>query len=108
MTSEVWQTWNPLRAPSGWWQTGTPIVGGAPTTAECTQGSPCSFDELLTEYPDLAISPITNQVQGQPIGGGIRLKAGGGWGNWTGNVDSLAIAVDVGGVNATSTYDFEP
>jgi len=36
------------------------------------------------------------------------LKAGGGWSpGFTGNVDSLTVAVDVGGVNGTVTYDLE-
>jgi hypothetical protein len=36
------------------------------------------------------------------------LKAGGGWSpGFVGNVDSLTVAVDVGGVNGTVTYDFE-
>ncbi len=26
VTNETWQTWNPLTAPSGWWQTGNAIV----------------------------------------------------------------------------------
>jgi len=109
VTSEVWQTWNPLTAPSGWWQTGTPIVGGGPVAQACTPGDPCSFAELLAAYPDAAIRPITQQSGGQPVAGGVWLKAGGGWApSFTGHVDSLTIAVDVGGVNGTVTYDFEP
>jgi hypothetical protein len=42
-------------------------------------------------------------------GTGFWLKSGGGWSpGLTGKVDSLTIAVNVGGVNGTSTYDFEP
>jgi len=109
VTNEVWQTWNPLTAPSGWWQTGNAIVNGVNVGQACTQASPCSFAELLAAYPDASIRPITQQVGGQPIAGGIWLKAGGGWApGFTGNVDSLTAAVDVGGVNGTVTYDFEP
>lgn len=109
VTSETWQTWNPLTAPSGWWQTGNAIVNGANVGKTCTQASPCSFTQLLAAYPDAAIRPITGQGAGQPIGGGIWLKAGGGWApGFTGNIDSLTMAVDVGGVNGTVTYDFEP
>jgi hypothetical protein len=109
VTSETWQTWNPLTATSGWWQTGNPIVGGVPTgTKACTQAAPCSFAQLLAAYPDLAIRPITGQSSGQPVAGGMWLKAGGGWApGFVGNVDSLTVAVDVGGVNGTVTYDFE-
>ncbi len=108
ITNEIWQTWNPLTTPSGWWQTGTPRVGGIVVAQECTQANPCSFAELLGHYPNAAIRPITGQTGGQPIAGGIWLKAGSGWGNFTGNIDSLTTAVNVGAVNGTATYDFEP
>jgi hypothetical protein len=108
VTNETWQTWNPLTAASGWWQTGNAVVGGTNVGKECTQASPCSFAHLLAQYPDLAIRPITGQSSGQPIAGGMWLKAGGGWSpGFVGNVDSLTVAVDVGGVNGTVTYDFE-
>ena len=109
VTNETWQTWNPLTAPSGWWQTGNAIVGGANVGQACTQALPCSFAQLLAAYPDAAIRPITGQSAGQPIAGGIWLKAGSGWaGGFTGNVDSLTVGVKVGTVNGTVTYDFEP
>jgi hypothetical protein len=109
VTSETWQTWNPLTAPSGWWQTGNAIVGGTNVGQQCTQASPCSFAQLLAVYPDLAIRPITGQSSGRPIAGGMWLKAGGGWSpSFVGNVDSLTVALDVGGVNGTVNYDFEP
>ena len=109
VTSETWQTWNPLTAPSGWWQTGNAIVGGVNVGKACTEAAPCSFAQLMASYPNAAIRPITQQSAGQPIAGGIWLKAGGGWSpGFTGNVDSLTIAVNVGAVNGTATYDFEP
>ncbi len=107
VTSETWQTWNPLTATSGWWQTGTPVlgdVGGNPKL--CTQASPCSFQQLMTDYPNLAIRPITGQSGGNPVGGGIYLKAGSNWQvPFTGNVDSLTIGVKAGTTNGTVTYD---
>jgi hypothetical protein len=109
ITNETWQTWNPLTTPSGWWQTGNAIVGGVNVGQACTQAVPCSFAQLLAAYPNAAIRPITGQVGGQPLGGGIWLKAGGGWApGFTGNIDSLTAAVTVGGVNGTVNYDFEP
>ena len=109
VADQVWQTWNPLTAPSGWWQTGNAIVGGVNVGKACIQASPCSFAQLLAAYPNAAIRPITGQISGQPIAGGIWLKAGGGWTpGFTGYVDSLTTAVKVGGVNGTVTYDFEP
>jgi hypothetical protein len=109
VTNETWQTWNPLTAPSGWWQTGNAILGGVNVGKTCTQASTCSFAQLLAAYPNAAIRPITGEVAGQPILGGIWLKAGSGWtGGFTGNVDSLTVGVTVGNVNGTATYDFEP
>ena len=35
-------SWNPLTAPSGWWQTGNAIVGNANVGQQCTQAVPCS------------------------------------------------------------------
>ncbi len=109
VTSESWQTWNPLTAPSGWWQTGNAVVGGVNVGKACTEAAPCSFAKVLATYPNASIRPITQQVSGNPIAGGIYLKAGGGWSpGFTGNVDDLTIAVTVGGVNGTATYNFEP
>ena len=109
VAGDTWQTWNPLTAPSGWWQTGNAIVGGVNVGQACTEAAPCSYAQLLASYPNAAIRPITGQSVGQPIAGGIWLKAGGGWSpGYTGYVDSLTIAVNVGGVNGTATYNFEP
>jgi hypothetical protein len=108
VTNETWQTWNPLTAPSGWWQTADATVGGVNVGRACTQALPCSFTQLLAAYSNAAIRPITQQLAGEPIAGGIWLKAGGGWTpGFTGNVDSLTVAVKVGGVHGTVTYDFE-
>jgi hypothetical protein len=109
ITNETWQTWNPLTATSGWWQTGTPRVGDNPVPQACTQASPCSFAAVLAAYPNASIRPVTGVApSGQPIGGGIYLKAGSGWaGGYNGNVDSLTVAT-TNGVNGTVTYDLEP
>jgi len=109
ITSETWQTWNPFTTPSGWWQTGNAIVNGVNVGKQCTQANPCSWSQLLQDYPNAAIRPITGQSSGQPVAGGMWLKAGSGWSpSFTGNVDSLTVAVSVGATNGTATYDFEP
>ena len=108
IATDTWQTWNPLTAPSGWWQTGNAIVGGVNVGQQCTQASPCSYTQLLAAYPNASVRPVTGQNAGQPIGGGMYLKAGSGWsGGYTGNVDSLTVAVNIGGTNGTVTYDLE-
>ena len=40
VTNETWQTWNPLTAPSGWWQTGNAIVGGVNVGTGVHAGEP--------------------------------------------------------------------
>lgn len=107
ITADTWQTWNPLTATSGWRQTGTPIVNGEAGAQICTLAIPCSYQQLITTYPNLRISPVTGQNAGKPIGGGIWLKAGSGWTAFTGDVDSLTIGVKAGTTNGTVTYDFE-
>jgi hypothetical protein len=106
--NETWQTWNPLTS-AGWFQSGNAIVANANVGKACTQAVPCTFSQLLTAYPNASIRPITGQTNGTPIGGGIWIKAGGGWtGGFTGNADSLTVALHVGTVHGTATYDFEP
>jgi hypothetical protein len=109
IAADTWQTWNPLTAPSGWWQTGNAIVGGTNVGQACTQAAPCSYAGLLAAYPNASVRPVTGQSVGQPVGGGMYLKAGSSWsGGYTGNVDSLTVAVNIGGTNGTVTYDLEP
>ena len=76
VTNETWQTWNPLTAPSGWWQTGNAVVNGGNVGKACTQASPCSFAQVLAAYPDASVRPVTGQNGGEPIGGGVYFKAG--------------------------------
>jgi hypothetical protein len=107
---DTWQTWNPLTfSTPSWFSTGTPIVGGSNQTKLCTQASPCTFAQLLGDYPNASIRPITGQSNGTPVGGGIWLKAGGNWSpSFTGNADSLTVAAHTATANGTATYDFEP
>lgn len=105
----TWQTWNPLTAASGWWQSGTPVVNGSSGSKVCTQASPCSFATLMANYPNASVRPVLGQLFGEPGGGGVWLKAGGGWsGGWSGNVDSLSASVTIGANAGSATYDLEP
>lgn len=86
----TWQTWNPMTAAAAWWAT------GAPGNVVCSQGSPCTWAEVLAAFPNAGI-------QAPPLSG-VLLKAGGGWSSgYDGNVDALVIGI--GGV--TTTFDFE-
>lgn len=88
VVSDAWQTWNPM-AQRGWWATGAPGNGVCPMVA------PCTWDEVLTAFPDAQI-----RDDAAPVG----LKAGSGWGEFTGNVDGLTVSVN----GIETTWDFGP
>ena len=88
--------------PSGTWQTWDVIAGGSltgqwwgPQSLACPQGNPCTWSELLTNYPNIGVHATL---------GAILIKAGGGWANFTGNVDKFVLGVS----GADVIYDFEP
>lgn len=85
----VWEMWDALDANARWWAT------GGPGNVACPQGSPCSWGDILTNYPDAGIHATLS---------GVLFKAGGGWtGGFVGNVDDFTIQV-----NADIThFDFE-
>ena len=90
VTTGQWQTWN-TQVTSGtgsWWfsqnLTNTLDQG-------CPQGNPCTWDEVLSKFPNIGV----NSVDGQ-----VLLKAGSGGGPFNANVDKLVINNDV--------YDFGP
>ncbi|MBK5332182.1 MAG: hypothetical protein JJD93_09435 [Ilumatobacteraceae bacterium] len=88
----VWQSWNALNG--RWWasRTGTPGSGGL-----CGQGSPCTWAQVMTNWPDATIRGTT------------LFKAGSGWTSFNGAVDALSVGVDDGlGNIANATFDFEP
>ena len=85
----VWQTWNPM-SQGGWWFT------RAPQNATCSQADTCTWSEVLTLFPNIAIHPTDP--------GSMIFKAGGGWtGGFNGNVDAFTIGVN----GDNTTYDFE-
>ena len=86
---QTWQTWNALNG-AGWWAT------GAPGNSVCTQGSPCTWQDILSNWPNASVQTGTFS--------GLLLKAGGGWsGGFDGNVDMLIV-----GQNGVDTiYNFE-
>ena len=90
ITPSTWQTWNPMTG-AGWWAT------GAPGNTVCTQGAPCTWAQILTEWPEAGIQA------GAFAGTG--LKAGSGWASgFSGNVDALIIGIG----SDEFTFDFEP
>ena len=90
VTKGVWQTWDPMTQ-GKWWGTHASISG------TCSIGSPCTWDELLTAFPDVGVNSSF---------GGVLLKAGSGWpAGFDGNVDGFTIVSDTNGID--DTYDFE-
>jgi hypothetical protein len=88
----TWQTWSPLQGL--WWGTGSD-PSSRPFGAACPQSNPCTWEKILTLFPDAGI------LEGDP--NGIVFKAGSGWSNFSGNIDKFVI-----GINGTdTTYDFE-
>ncbi len=84
----VWQTWD---ARAGNW-----YASGAPGNGVCTPAVPCTWQQVLTAFPNAGIRNTTTS--------GLLFKAGGPWSpGFDGNVD--AFNVGIGGFR--TTYDFE-
>ena len=90
VVANTWQTWNALNGQ--WWASKTTSGG---SNGLCPQLSPCTWSQVLTNWPNARINPVAPAVV---------LKAGGGWSVFDGNVDNLTIGVS----GNTTTYDFEP
>jgi Fibronectin type III domain len=88
-----WQSWNALNGV--WWGSfsGNTGFGGL-----CGQASPCTWAQVLANWPNATIR------------GATLVKAGGAasWAGFVGNVDAVKIGVDDGAGTVTeTTYDFE-
>ena len=91
----TWQTWNPL-AGKWWGSSASPKVGNATVAQLCPQSSPCTWAQVLADYPNAGTLPAPNA--------GFLFKAGSSWPGFVGNVDDFTI-----GVNGNdTTYDLEP
>ena len=87
----AWQTWNPLST-GGWFAT------RAPFKATCSQAAPCSWAQVLGNWPNAGIYATAT-----PLSKSVFLKVGGGWvGGFDGNVDALTIGVN----GSNTTFDF--
>lgn len=85
--ANVWQTWDALQGK--WW------ASGAPGNTLCPQSSPCTWAQVLTNWPNAGVRADV---------GLLHLKVGGPWPPFTGYADALIV-----GVNGDDTvYDFEP
>jgi hypothetical protein len=87
----VWQTWSPLQGK--WWGSGSGAT--RPISVACPQSSPCSWQQILTMFPNAGIHATA---------GAVLFKAGSSWSNFDGNVDALTI----GTASDTTTFNFEP
>lgn len=95
VTHGVWQTWDALAGK--WW------ASGAPGNTVCPIGSPCTWAEVLSNFPNAGIWTGNN---GQVLFKGGDTTAGN-WVNFLGYVDNFQIAVD-GSPSTNTIYDFEP
>ena len=88
-----WTSWD---AKAGrWWGTKASVpVNGVLVANPCVQATPCTWSQLLTRFPNLGVHAVY---------GAVVLKAGSGWPNFRGNVDSLAIGVD----GVSTVFNFE-
>ena len=90
----VWQTWNPMAG--RWWRTSSLARRNEyANPADCLQALPCSWTQILLNWPNAGVHPVL---------GAVILKAGSGWASFTGNADKLPIGVS----GDDTTYDFEP
>lgn len=87
----VWQTWNALdnSGNGNWWFSHTSLSNGEAN--QCPQSNPCTWSELMTDYPNLGISGNflirTNGADNQAFDG---------------NADNL----EIGTADGVKTYDF--
>lgn len=82
-----WQTWNTMTQ-GKWWGTRDPIQG------KCSINSPCTWAEVLTEFPNAGIHNLF---------GAVLFKAGSNWAGFDGNVDGFTIGIN----GDETTYNFE-
>jgi len=87
----TWIDYDTQAGPPRWWSTGTPIVGNTPLAKACSQASPCTWAQVLANYPNAAIRPLV---------GGFGVKLGNAGAAATVAVDRVVIAGTI--------YDFEP
>ena len=87
-----WETWNALNGK--WWGTGSPSNPARPFAQLCPQSSPCTWAQVLVNWPDGGIHATL---------GAVIFKAGSGWADFDGNVDALIINNDAWDFNLHST-----
>ena len=84
---DTWQAWDALSGK--WW------ASGAPGNTLCPQAAPCTWAQVLTNWPDAGLRAGI---------GYLWLKAGGPADGFDGNADALKIGL----TGVDTTYDFEP
>lgn len=95
----VWQEWDAYQGGTAiWWMSGA---------GPCGQGSPCSWAQILAEYPNAAIEEgisCGNNAFPKPVcPGSLGFNQGSGNTGIVSNADALYVNVD----GTTTTFDFE-
>jgi hypothetical protein len=77
----TWQEWDALTA-DAWWAT------NATFAASCSPASPCTWSDILTNWPNAGFHPT--------LLGGVAFKAGSGLSSFDANVDNFKISDSAG------------
>lgn len=89
--TDAWQTWDAYAGGQAkWW-----INTGA---GDCGQNTPCTWDEILTKFPDATIR------EGADFPGSLGVNQGSGNPGLVTNADALLVSVE----GQATTYDFDP
>jgi len=89
----VWENWDALNGGSGrWWASPNANSG---IDEACPQSSPCTWSNILSNFPHIGINPGSAQVV---------FKAGSGWASFDGNVDDFSMTIN----GVTYSFDLEP
>ncbi|MFN3188579.1 MAG: Ig-like domain-containing protein [Candidatus Paceibacteria bacterium] len=97
VSTGTWQEWNTLTQ-SGWFFSN----GILASTSGCSMATPCTWDEVLTKFPNAGIHATLGAV-------GFKAGSGGSWANgFVGNVDKFVIGIENATTIQTTTFDFEP
>jgi parallel beta-helix repeat protein len=86
-TANSWQSWDALAG--RWW------ASGAPGNTVCPMSTPCTWDQVLTAFPNAGVQT--------GILSGVLFKAGGGWTGFEGHIDAFVLNT----ASTNATFDFE-
>jgi hypothetical protein len=102
LTADKWQTWQVVEPGSKWsltWE-GNAEASTQLASNPCPKSTPCSFEQIMTLFPDAGMNNGT--------GNSVVLRAGDGWNNLKGYADALSIEYSHVDQYLDIAYNFEP